>query len=112
MTGNNPRKWDKTRVITQVGDHGKYLVRDDGSRRITLWNRQFLRRYTGYEVLHGGLEGVNRPVSGDTLPRQHLATRPDGTPARGWEGRKREETSRQPPDLGGAPWVSSRPMGL
>jgi hypothetical protein len=83
MAGNNPGKWDKTGIVTQIGEHGKYLVRVDGSRHVTLRNRQFLQKYTRYCVQDRGLLGVKRLVSGDTLPRQHLATRPDGTPTRG-----------------------------
>ena len=44
QTGNHPNKWDKTGIIMQVGDHDKYLIRVDGSRRLTLRNRSFLRK--------------------------------------------------------------------
>jgi hypothetical protein len=112
MTGSNPKKWDRTRVITQIGDNDQYLVRVNGSRRVTLRNRQHLRRYTGYETRHRGLMGVNRLVSRDNSPRQHPAMHPDGTTARGRMGRTGEEPARQPLDEGGAPWVHSQPMGL
>ena len=44
QTGSHPNKWDKTGVVMQVGGNNQYLVRIDGSRRLTLRNRQFLRK--------------------------------------------------------------------
>ncbi|XP_041472552.1 uncharacterized protein LOC121421818 [Lytechinus variegatus] len=42
----HPLKWDKTGVVIEVRQHDQYLVRVDGSGRITLRNRKFLRHYT------------------------------------------------------------------
>ena len=39
------KKWLKSGTIVQVGDHHQYLVRMDGSRRVVLRNRKFLRAY-------------------------------------------------------------------
>jgi len=44
QTGSHPNKWDKTGIVVQVGENNKYLVRIDGSRRLTLRNRQYLRK--------------------------------------------------------------------
>ena len=46
QTGRYPRKWDNTGRIVEVRQHDQYVVRVDGSGRMTLRNRQFLRRYT------------------------------------------------------------------
>ena len=43
--GNAPRKWDKTGVVVEVRQHNQYLVKTDGSNRVTLRNRKFLRRF-------------------------------------------------------------------
>ena len=43
--GNNPKRWDRRGVIIEVLPHRQYRVRMDGSRRISLRNRQFLRKY-------------------------------------------------------------------
>ncbi|MEL6803903.1 MAG: transposase family protein, partial [Bacteroidota bacterium] len=43
--GNAPRKWDKTVVIVEVRQYNQYVVKINGSNRITLRNRRFLRRY-------------------------------------------------------------------
>ena len=46
QTGNNPRKWDKTGKVVEVRQHDQYAIRVDGSGRITLRNRRFLRKFT------------------------------------------------------------------
>ena len=44
QTGSHPNKWDKTGVVMQVGSNDQYIIRMDGSRRLTLRNRRFLRK--------------------------------------------------------------------
>ena len=46
QTGNYPRKWDKTGKVVEVRQHDQYAIRVDGSGRITLRNRKFLRKFT------------------------------------------------------------------
>ena len=46
QTGPHPTKWNKTGVVVEVKQHDQYLVRVDGSNRLTLRNRKFLRKYT------------------------------------------------------------------
>ena len=46
QNGNNPRLWDKRGVIVEVLPFRQYRVMIDGSRRITLRNRKFLRAFT------------------------------------------------------------------
>ena len=41
----HPNKWDKTGVVVEVRQFHQYVVRVDGSVRVTLWNRRFLRKY-------------------------------------------------------------------
>ena len=43
--GPNPLKWDKTAVVIEVRQFDQYVIRIDGSGRVTLRNRKFLRRY-------------------------------------------------------------------
>ena len=45
QTGANPTKWDRTGVIVEVRQYDQYVVRVDGSGRVTLRNRKFLRKY-------------------------------------------------------------------
>ena len=46
QTGPHPLKWDKTGTVVEVRQFDQYVVRVDGSGRVTLRNRKFLRRYT------------------------------------------------------------------
>lgn len=45
QTGPNPTKWDKTGIVIEVRQFDQYVVRVDGSDRVTLRNRKFLRKY-------------------------------------------------------------------
>ena len=45
QTGNHPNKWDKTGVVVEVRQYDQYVVRMDGSGRMSLRNRKFLRQY-------------------------------------------------------------------
>ena len=46
QTGPYPNKWDKTGMVIEVRQFDQYAVKVDGSGRVTLRNRKFLRRYT------------------------------------------------------------------
>ena len=41
QVGNHPNKWDKTGVVIEVHQYHQYVIRVDGSGRITLRNRKF-----------------------------------------------------------------------
>ncbi len=45
QTGPHPTKWDKTGLVIEVRQFDQYVVRVDGSGRVTLCNRKFLRKY-------------------------------------------------------------------
>ena len=45
QTGPHPTKWDKTGTITEVRQYDQYVVKLDGSGRMTIHNRKFLRKY-------------------------------------------------------------------
>ena len=46
QVGQSPRKWDRTGTIIEVRQFDQYAVKVDGSGRVTLRNRKFLRRFT------------------------------------------------------------------
>ena len=46
QSGPHPKKWDRTGIIIEVRQFDQYVVRVDGSGRVTLRNRQFLRDFT------------------------------------------------------------------
>ena len=43
QTGNNPTNWDKTVVIIESKPPSQVMVRDDGSSRVTMRNRRFVK---------------------------------------------------------------------
>ena len=45
-SGPHHNKWDKSGVIVECKNFDQYLVKIDGSGRVTLRNRRFLRHYT------------------------------------------------------------------
>ena len=51
QVGPFPRKWDKTGMVIEVRQFDQYVVRIDGSRRVTLRNRKFLRKYVPVQGL-------------------------------------------------------------
>ena len=62
QTGNNPTKWDKTGVVLENKPHSQVLIRVDGSRRVTLRNRRFVKK------LDPGLKRMPNPVTVQPKP--------------------------------------------
>ena len=50
QVGNHPSRWDITGVIVEVREHDQYVVKVDGSGRMTLRNRKFLKKITPYAM--------------------------------------------------------------
>ncbi len=46
--GPHPTKWDLTGIVLEVAPYDQYRVKIDGSGRLSLRNRKFLRKYTPY----------------------------------------------------------------
>jgi hypothetical protein len=44
QVGNHPKKWSSTGKVVEVRPHRQYKVVKDGTRRVTLRNRKFLRK--------------------------------------------------------------------
>ena len=45
QTGNHPLRWDRTGLVIEVKQFDQYAVKVDGSGRVTLRNRKFLRKF-------------------------------------------------------------------
>ena len=77
QTGPHARKWDLSGVVLESLGHDSYLVKMDGSGRITKRNRKFLRAIRPYKDilrdLGKGLGMRGEPVVG--LPRS-VGTQP------------------------------------
>ena len=44
--GSHPTKWDASGTVMDAGQHDQYTVKIDGTGRVTLRNRRFLRKFT------------------------------------------------------------------
>ena len=60
--GNEPLRWTRSRVVTEKMDYDQYTVRMDGSGRVTLRNRQHLRKIT---PRFGNQENLEDPIDSD-----------------------------------------------
>ncbi|XP_033741633.1 uncharacterized protein LOC117328046 [Pecten maximus] len=65
QTDPYPKKWDKTGKVVEVRQFDQYIIRVDGSGRMTLRNRKFLRKFTPVQTLP-----ATRTISSD-LPLVH-----------------------------------------
>ena len=53
QAGNKPAKWGRTGTIVELRDFDKYIVKVDGSWRLTLRNRRFLKKLYEDKELYG-----------------------------------------------------------
>ena len=62
QTGNFPSKWGKSGVVVEVKDCHQFVVKVDGSGRLTVRNRKFLRRFAPpvFQIPH--LRKANIPL--------------------------------------------------
>ena len=76
QTGKTPRKWNKSGLILENQSHDSYLVKVDGSGKVTKRNRQFLRKYQPFftDVAQPVTTPPIPPVAHLTHPVQHPAT--------------------------------------
>ena len=45
QTGNSPTKWHRTGTVMEAAEHDQYVIKVDGSGRLTRRNRRFLRAF-------------------------------------------------------------------
>lgn len=85
QTGPRSNKWEKTGVVVEAHPFHQYSVRVDGSRRLTLRNRRFLRTFTSTtpvsptRTAQEDLPSSHNPVMYAPMPaptRPPLATAP------------------------------------
>ena len=75
--GPHPNKWDKTGIVVEVRQFDQYVVRVDGSGRVTLRNRKFLRKYI---PVIPKLPITCLPFSNNPVPQHTTPTIPLHTP--------------------------------
>ena len=92
QSGNYPTRWDKSGVVIEVLQNDQYGIKVDGSGRVTLRNRKFLRRFT-LSGLPGFLPNPAKSLS-STPPLGHTSPKNDVTQVPELPG---PDISRQPP---------------
>lgn len=50
MVGNHPRRWERTGTVVEVRQYHQYVIRVDGTGRVTIRNRQHLRKFTPFQT--------------------------------------------------------------
>ena len=91
--GPHPTRWDKTGIVVEVRQFDQYVVRVDGSGRVTLRNRKFLRLYHPV-VARAPLTTLPTPVT--TMPKA-VTHKPSTVPIAPATPAERESTMGQPP---------------
>ena len=78
QTGPHPTKWDRTGIIIEIRQFDQYVIRVDGSGRVTLRNRKFLRKFIpiiSREPLTT-LPGINTPTTTQIPSERQLHKEP------------------------------------
>lgn len=78
--GNNPRRWEKRGVVVQALPHRQYRVMMDGSRKISLRSRKFLRSYSPLHISDSPARG-NLRYNLHNIPDRNMASMGKSTQA-------------------------------
>ena len=66
--GTTPHKWSKSGVIVDSLPFNSYLVKVDGSSRLTKRNRQFLRKFVPFQTSSNASSSINDANTPSDLP--------------------------------------------
>ena len=111
QTGPHPLKWDKTGTVIEVRQFDQYVVRVDGSRRVTLRNRKFLRKFV--PVMETGRQYLpSLPIA---PPHSHKpdppAAQPPTSPTHDTLDSSQEAPLPRPPLPATTPSIRTTPAG-
>ena len=106
LMGNHPRRWDRTGVVVEVRQYHQYVIRVDGTGRVTIRNRQHLRKFTPFQSNPTGIQATDTPTQ-SKLPTTSSSQTHLGMPARKVYADNPVCTSEAPIDR--PPSVSSHP---
>ena len=70
QAGNHPKRWNRSGTVLEVLGYDSYLVKVDGSGRVTQRNRRFLRKFTSPSTT------ITYPT-GQANPFEHLPSDPE-----------------------------------
>ena len=93
--GNNPRRWDHTGRVVEVRNNDQYVIKTDGSNRLSLRKRKFLRGITPYE--HVMMRPANPArVEEERICEERILSPSRQVPVQVQEERNREERILSP----------------
>jgi hypothetical protein len=83
QTGRHPLKWDKSGMVIEASPFDQYKVKMDGSGRVSVRNRRFLKQITPFTAVAPPLPGHDqhtpRPAPPQPGPDQAPPTTPEQT---------------------------------
>lgn len=93
LIGNHPKRWERTGTIVEVRQFHQYVVKIDGSGRLTLRNRQHLRKFTPFKAAsHEDIIESLSPIIRDAVIHSNGLGKPTiNVPARNPESASGEE---------------------
>ena len=97
--GNYPSKWDITGVVVEYKGHDQYVVKIDGSGRLTNRNRRFLRRLEPWATPRRTRTNVQPSSQGEKKSFLHPAATPGLTPSSDASHRGECPQSEPSPDV-------------
>ena len=78
QVGNSPKKWDRSGTVVECSGHDQYVVKVDGSGRLTTRNRRFVRTFCPVSTsLPAPTPAREVPAADTPKPASPLASRPD-----------------------------------
>jgi hypothetical protein len=86
QVGHHPTKWDRSGTVVECREHDQYIVKIDGTGRLALRNRRFLRRFepqspfVNIPKAHGGYGTSDNIFTFNDAPT-HTVTTPAHEPA-------------------------------
>ena len=104
--GPHPNKWDRSGTIVEIKSHDQYVVKVDGSGRLSLRNRRFLRAYTPATPYIGTVPpSPSREHKEPCLPKPSIPAQPSQTTGSSTTSEAAHETplaeenhAQEPPD--------------
>ena len=93
--GNKPLRWNHTGTVVEVGDFDKYMIKMDGSGRLTTRNRRALRPIQCYKRTISWSTPTTASPAPTTEPTAATPPRPAPAPAPAPEARKSARVAKK-----------------
>ena len=80
LTGNHPKRWERTGKVVEVRQYHQYAVKVDGSGRVTIRNRQHLRKYVPFRPSAADGPHFQGRLNPSAVPTSAPAPQPSAVP--------------------------------